>query len=412
MLKKVWLQLAAMKTKHLKVFILLSIAFTSVILAQTYEPGLVYYGRNNYVEYYPGDLALVFTAPHGGSLTPSEIPDRTYGTTVTDLYTKETTISIRDAVFEATGKYPHIIISNLKRIKLDPNREIVEGAQGNQWAEQAWNEYHTFIEIAEDSMEAQYGKGFLVDIHGHGHTIQRLELGYLLSSSTLMRTDSELNTYASTSSIRALAEQSDLSFSDLVRGANSLGALFEDQGISAVPSLFQPDPGEGNLYFSGGYTTSRHGSSGGGNINAVQIEAYRVGLRDTDANRQNYAEAITDVFDEYFRVHYDWDGIVTGVQPEPLVIEGFYLAQNFPNPFNSSTTIHYGLSQKSAVSIIIYDVLGNTVKTIDAGAKHVGTYEYTWNGTNVSGNPVSTGVYFARLQVGEYNQTIKMLYLK
>ncbi len=394
------------------IYVALCLAFVATLYAQTYEVGEVYYGRNSYVEYYPGDVALIVTAPHGGDLTPAEIPDRTWGTTVTDSYTKETAIAVRNAVFEATGGYPHIIISNLKRTKLDPNREILEAAQENQWAEQAWTEYHGFINIASDSVESQYGKGFIVDIHGHSHTLQRLELGYLLSATTLMQSDNVVNSYASNSSIRALAENSDLSFADLIRGANSLGALFEEQGISAVPSLFQPDPGDGNPYFSGGYTTQMHGSSLGGNINAVQIEAYRVGLRDTDTNRKKYAEAITAVFDEYFRVHYGWDGIVTGVQPEPQVVQEFYLAQNFPNPFNPSTTIRYRLSENSSISLIIYDVLGNAIETIDSGSKPAGEYEYIWSGTNLSEKPVGTGVYFARLQAGEHQQTIKMLYLK
>ncbi|MCF7822555.1 MAG: T9SS type A sorting domain-containing protein [Candidatus Marinimicrobia bacterium] len=394
------------------IYVALCLAFVATLYAQTYEVGEVYYGRNSYVEYYPGDVALIVTAPHGGDLTPAEIPDRTWGTTVTDSYTKETAIAVRNAVFEATGGYPHIIISNLKRTKLDPNREILEAAQENQWAEQAWTEYHGFINIASDSVESQYGKGFIVDIHGHGHTLQRLELGYLLSATTLMQSDNVVNSYASNSSIRALAENSDLSFADLIRGANSLGALFEEQGISAVPSLFQPDPGDGNPYFSGGYTTQMHGSSLGGNINAVQIEAYRVGLRDTDTNRKKYAEAITAVFDEYFHVHFGWAGIVTGIQEERIASEGFYLVQNYPNPFNPSTTIRYSSQQTSDLSLVIYDISGRMVKTVESANRHIGDYEYVWNGQDNGGITVPTGIYFAKLQSPTHSQVIKMHFLK
>ena len=89
--------------------------FNTTFYAQQYLPGEVYYGKNNYTEYRAGELPLIFSAPHGGSLTPSEIPDRTYGTTVTDSKTIETILAIREAVFNFTGKYPHVIISNLKR---------------------------------------------------------------------------------------------------------------------------------------------------------------------------------------------------------------------------------------------------------------------------------------------------------
>ncbi len=402
-----------MKNSTLRtVMILLNSLFTVVLLAQTYIPGEVYYGRNNYVEYYPGNLGLIFSAPHGGSLTPSEIPDRTYGTTVTDSYTKQTTLAIRDAVFAATGGYPHIIISNLKRTKLDPNREIVEAAQGNVWAEQAWNEFHGFVDIAKDSVTAQQGKGFVVDIHGHGHTIQRLELGYLLYASYLFKTDSELNGYANSSSIKALALESPLSFAELIRGPSSLGALFETNGIPAVPSLNQQNPGSGNLYFSGGYTTNRHGSRDGGTINAVQIEAYKVGLRDTDANRKKYAETMTEVFDQFLQIHYGWDGILTSVSEKQIFADDFYLAPNFPNPFNPTTTIRFEVHEQSIVNLIVFDIQGQEVATLQNGVNSPGNYEIQWNGLDQQGNQVSTGVYFARLQAGDYSKTIKMVYLQ
>lgn len=384
----------------------------SLSFAQTYEPGNTYYGRNSYIEYHAGDLPLIVAAPHGGALTPSEIPDRTYGTTVTDSKTKETALAVREAVFTATGRYPHVIISNLKRTKLDPNREITEAAQGNQWAEQAWDEYQGFIDTAKDTITARHGKGMFLDIHGHGHAIQRLELGYLIYSSNLLRTDSELNGYEASSSIRSLSLQSPLSFAKLLRGSTSMGAMFEAKGISSVPSVSQPDPGAGNVYFSGGYCTARHGSRDGGTIDAVQIEAYRVGLRDTEANRRFYAQVITEVMDDYFREHYGRNGLITDVVPEKFNPESIYLDQNYPNPFNPTTTISYDLPEQSGVNLTVYDVTGREVVALQDHEQPAGHYEVQWNGVDQSGNPINTGIYFARLQAGDYSKTIKMLYLK
>ena len=79
----------------------------------------IYYGRNKYIEFHPGSLPLIIAAPHGGDLIPLEIPDRTYGTMVTDSYTKELTLAIKNAFLSKLGKTPYVIINNLKRTKFD-----------------------------------------------------------------------------------------------------------------------------------------------------------------------------------------------------------------------------------------------------------------------------------------------------
>jgi len=88
------------------------------------------------------------------------------------------------------------------------------------------------------------------------------------------------------------------------------------------------------------------------------------------------------------------------------------MAQNYPNPFNPSTTIRYGLPKISDVSLCIYDIFGREVLTIIHESQSAGWYTQQWNGINNSGNAVSTGMYFARLQAGEYSQVIKMVYLQ
>jgi len=90
----------------------------------------------------------------------------------------------------------------------------------------------------------------------------------------------------------------------------------------------------------------------------------------------------------------------------------YVLDQNYPNPFNPSTTLRYGLPEDSEVSMVIYDIRGNTVRTIESGAQGAGWYEHVWNGMNDEGQPVSTGLYLTRLRAGSYTKTIKMLYLK
>ena len=270
-----------------------------------YEPGTQYLGRQGYVEYVPGTLPVVISAPHGGALEPDEIPDRSYGTVVTDSYTAETLLAVRQAFLERTGHAPHVVISHLRRTKLDPNREIVEAAQGNPFAENAWEEFQRFIEVASDQVATDFGAGLYLDLHGHGHPVHRVELGYLLSGSNLNMADGSLDVgpYAAASSMAALAARSPLSFSVLLRGETSFGGFLEDAGVRSVPSPGDPSPGQ-DSYFSGGYNTLRHGSREGGTVDGIQLELHRVGLRDTDSNRRAFGRALASTVEGFMLEHY------------------------------------------------------------------------------------------------------------
>lgn len=271
-----------------------------------YVPGRTYFGRNRYVEYIAGDLPLVVSAGHGGGEEPDEIPRRTYGTLARDSWTQETTRAVRDSIIaHFGGGQPHVVISRLRRTRLDPNREIVEAAQGSEFAEQAWREYHRFIAIARDRVAEDHGRGFYVDMHGHSHPTPRVELGYLLTGSDLSRSDTQLNAprFPEKSSIRSLARRVDLSFADIVRGPESLGALLSDERVTTVPSPLIPDP-HGEPFFSGGYSTRRHGSLDGGAIDGVQIELHGPGIRDTDRNRRRFAGALARSLRFFLETHY------------------------------------------------------------------------------------------------------------
>jgi len=88
------------------------------------------------------------------------------------------------------------------------------------------------------------------------------------------------------------------------------------------------------------------------------------------------------------------------------------LSQNYPNPFNPSTTLAYELSNYSKVELIVYDVSGREMQTIVSGTQAPGKYTAIWNGLNEEGHNVAAGMYFARLEAGEYSSVVKMLYLK
>lgn len=85
----------------------------------------------------------------------------------------------------------------------------------------------------------------------------------------------------------------------------------------------------------------------------------------------------------------------------------FRLEQNFPNPFNPSTTIEYSIPKQSHVSIKVYDLLGREITTILNEAKPAGNYS-----VNFDGSGLSSGVYFYKLTAGGFNQTKKLILAK
>ena len=105
---------------------------------------------------------------------------------------------ILEEIKKATGGncLPHLVINRLRRTKLDANRDLFEAALGNPDAINAWYAFHRFIDSAKMQVFNQSGKGLLIDLHGHGHGIQRLELGYLLSGSNLRAGNNYLNSSA------------------------------------------------------------------------------------------------------------------------------------------------------------------------------------------------------------------------
>ena len=269
-----------------------------------YLPGVSYFGRNDYVEYIPGELPVVLSVPHGGDLTPTEISNRRSGTLVTDRNTVELTHAVRDALIDLTGYAPHVVVSHLRRTKLDPNREIEEATQADPFAENAWEEFHGYVEQARTAV----GEGMYFDMHGHAHPRERLELGYLLSAEQLNRPDFDLNNLSTVqmTSIREIGRDSPIPFSQLLRGPTSFGGFLETEGVAAVPSPADPSPGS-DEYLTGGYNTRRHGSLEDGElVSGIQIEHHFAGLRDTDENRRAYAARLAVAIRSYMLEHFGY----------------------------------------------------------------------------------------------------------
>ncbi len=85
----------------------------------------------------------------------------------------------------------------------------------------------------------------------------------------------------------------------------------------------------------------------------------------------------------------------------------FSLDQNYPNPFNPSTTISYSLPKAAVVTLGIFNALSQEVALLVNERKEAGYYQVRWDGLSVP-----SGIYFYRLQAGEYLETMKMVVLK
>ena len=109
----------------------------------------------------------------------------------------------------------------------------------------------------------------------------------------------------------------------------------------------------------------------------------------------------------------EWEKMVSAVKGTTTGPVEFVLQQNYPNPFNPSTKITYRLDKASRVELIIYNALGQQVRTLVAGKlQPVGNYNVDWDGHNDDGSRVASGLYVYQLRAGDQVQTKKMMVLQ
>jgi hypothetical protein len=90
----------------------------------------------------------------------------------------------------------------------------------------------------------------------------------------------------------------------------------------------------------------------------------------------------------------------------------FDISQNYPNPFNPNTTIDYAVKEQAQVSLKIYNLLGQEVRTLVSEQKLRGVYKAEWDGRDDAGRLVPSGMYLYKMNAGSFSETRKMMYLK
>lgn len=273
-------------------------------VADHWKSGDVFFDDKEWTECIAGDMPLVISAPHGGTLTPTGIPDRTCNnaTTVTDLNTRELARAIEKELVEKYNVRPYLILCHLKRTKIDQNREINEATCGNPQMRAAWHQFHDYVDTAVSTAASKFGRAIYIDLHGHGHANQRLEIGYNLSTSELGKvyTSTNLLALAQKSSIQnLLLQNTTLSFQDLIMGEEAFGTLMVEEGFPSVPSKQDPYAHSGESYFNGGYNTRFYTSSDYPKVFGWQIECNKNGVRDNATSRAAFAKAFAKVIMQY-----------------------------------------------------------------------------------------------------------------
>jgi len=90
----------------------------------------------------------------------------------------------------------------------------------------------------------------------------------------------------------------------------------------------------------------------------------------------------------------------------------YALFQNYPNPFNPTTVIEYELPRPGHVRLAIYDVLGRHIRTLVDTQQPVGHFRTAWDGTDEYNMKMAAGVYFCRLEAGDFVKVIKLALVK
>merc|ERR1712106_570204 len=195
------------------------------------------------VEYIPGNINLIFTVPHNGNEKSDHMPTRQHGcqdkkgvckfpgadscakskickvATLGDAHTQDMARTVFNTFVRNTGKTPHLIINNIHRSKMDPNRVIEDAAQGSDGATEAYNTYHDTIKKAKASLVGK--PGLIIDFHGQGHEKNSTEIGYLIKKADL----NSGNIGTGDLGIKSLVARKKAKLTDFIFGKRSLGAL-------------------------------------------------------------------------------------------------------------------------------------------------------------------------------------------
>lgn len=165
---------------------------------------------------------------------------------------------------------------------------------------------------------------------------------------------------------------------------------------------------DANVYHDA-YITFQVGQKGGDfpigymvTVNTVDMFGFFNDNDIDDGGSSGYGDGVDTLMNQWVTVTGG-----TAVDNAANVVKNFKLAQNFPNPFNPTTNIGFEIPENSFVTLSVFDMMGREVMQLVNGYREAGSYNVTFDGTDLA-----SGIYFYKLQAGNFSRTMKMVLSK
>jgi photosystem II stability/assembly factor-like uncharacterized protein len=195
-------------------------------------------------------------------------------------------------------------------------------------------------------------------------------------------------------------------FAGARHSSNNGSTWFESSGFPADASVFALGPAGDDMVLAG--TDLAPSWIYASFDNGVSFSPYSEGLADRAS-----VEAIA-VNDTFMFAGTDDHGVwrrlrpgIVSVENQQDLLQAFHLTQNYPNPFNPTTTIKYSILSEEFVTLRVYNAIGEEIRTLVNEIKEAGNYEFTFNAENLA-----SGIYYYRLNAGEFSANKKMILIK
>lgn len=222
----------------------------------TIAVGMAPLERAGFVTIEAGTIPVIVSAPHGGSLRIPGVPDRVGGgavkqfVTVRDTNTREFAQAFAAQLEREFGGKPFVVVAHFDRKQIDANRPAADATEDPR-ARPYYDAYHAALKSHTEAVRKNWGRGLLLDLHGHAADAK--------------------TTFRGTGKKQSVQSLLDRYGEKALSGPNSLLGALSAKGHTVFPPLSEPETPE-NPRFNGGHIVRTYGSGAGTGIDAIQLE--------------------------------------------------------------------------------------------------------------------------------------------